>query len=379
MTILPRSGHALVLSTVGVNHRFRKSTLTSWNVGDDEEKRYIVLGTCTEETTTTKGVDDENNENDAIVRFTIEVPHAHHKNSDVDENHAASTTANTILSVDLPDQRGDNGSNSGGGSLASQLWPASLASMILLASPEFRGFVVDDDKRRKTIVELGSGVGLAGLMAGRVGGDCVLTDNDHEAIEMLQKVITLNKERLPGTMKACCMDWRDNDINNEMLKDNGVEIPVDIVLGSDIAYYWYLLRPIMDTAMNLMGRKGETSNSQSMMARNSVFVVVGQANRESQWDLYRNVRDGCYNQVIDEREPPWDGRTQMLLYKLQMSQFCEKLEDCDTIIDGVIPIAVLMHQQDAVRAKDQQQLDPPFQSHAYVATDEDDRNILKSF
>ena len=39
-------------------------------------------------------------------------------------------------------------------------------------------------------MELGSGRGLAGLVASKVGADCILTDNDEEAVELLQYAVS---------------------------------------------------------------------------------------------------------------------------------------------------------------------------------------------
>ena len=46
------------------------------------------------------------------------------------------------------------------------------------------------------------------------------------------------------------------------------------------------------------------------------MLVAGQANRGQQMQLRKNIRDGCYNQLTDEREPPWPGASTMLLYEL---------------------------------------------------------------
>ena len=47
-----------------------------------------------------------------------------------------------------------------------------------------------------------------------------------------------------------------------------------------------------------------------------LMLVAGQANRGQQMQLRKNIRDGCYNQLTDEREPPWPGASTMLLYEL---------------------------------------------------------------
>lgn len=343
----------------------------------------VELGTCIEQEVYTNDSETSDGSN-SFIRCTIQIQGTDHDDA---------------VSVDLPekDSKRENGS------LASQLWPASLASAILLSSPEFRSYVMihnnidedtqateeerNDKKKRMMIVELGSGRGLAGLIACEIGADCVLTDNDPEAVELLQRAVTLNNQQRRqqqgslSTASARRMDWRDSEIDDGDETQDQIRIPVDMVFGSDIAYYWYLLRPIMDTTRRLFGNMTMLpSSSSSPVGRSSVlFMNVGQANRESQWDLYKNIRDGCYNQLTDEHDPPWDGATHMILYRLQMSKFCETLDECDTSIEGTVPIAVLRHHDQHHHQSIQVAPPIPFASYAHFATDEDDSNILKSF
>jgi hypothetical protein len=237
--------------------------------------------------------------------------------------------------------------NGPGGSLSSQLWPAGIATSILLRSPEFRSFADGKD-----ILELGCGVGLSGLVAAENSASVLLTDND-EAVEVLETTtIGLNQDNLQAKLAAKKLDWRD---------EHGDVSPVDIVLGSDIAYYYHLLRPIMDTSQAFMKKSG------------SLLMFAGQANRESQWDLYKNMRDGCYNQLTDEHEPPLPGETKMLLYKFKMSNWVENIDECDSSIDGTVPICVLLHHPKGLSDLSF------FKPYGHVATDADDENIMKSF
>ena len=256
------------------------------------------------------------------------------------------TNQDDMLSLKFPEAA------AAGEGLASQLWPAALASSILIQSMEFQSWIVD-----KTMVELGSGRGLAGLVAAIRAKSCLLTDNDGEAVELLQQTIESNElELAAATVSTQQLDWRD--------VHNGKVPPMDLVLGSDIAYYFYLLRPIMDTARAFMDAN----------ARPSTLVVLGQANRESQWDLYKNIQKGCYNQLTDVQELPWPGKCRMLLYSLQMSDWCSTVEACDDSVDGIIPFSLLVHHDDDNAA----QLSP-FEKFAHVATQKDDDNIMKSF
>jgi hypothetical protein len=325
---------------------YRKSDLLPWN-----KNNGVVLGTCLEERDLER----------RLLTVTVQIGHQDHNGDGGDIcclNESLRLTFSEDGNID---------------SLASQLWPAALASTILLRSREFRSWVAG-----KNVVELGCGRGLAGLVAAENSASCLFTDNDEDAIEMLRSnTCPNNQDRLQATLLTQRLDWRENH------KD---QVPVvDLVLGSDIAYYFHLLRPIMDTARAFMGTTavGEQSLSPSSSPKGKplkpTLLVIGQANRESQWDLYKSIMNGCYNQYTDEHEPPWPGTTKMLLFKMKMSTFCEQVEACesDESSDGVIPISVIVHQDE--ENIDDKTLLCPFESFAHVATEEDDENIMKSF
>ena len=309
----------LVLSSflVGVYSfpvQIRKSSLLPWK--DDEPE----LGFCVERCDKEEG----------LLEVCIGV---------LDAGNGASEQLDN-LQLSFPEQ-------GPGGGLSSQLWPSAIASSIILRSPEFRHL-----SRDKDILELGCGVGLAGLVAAEKSASCVLTDIDEEAVKLLERTFGLNQGSLQADLSSKQMDWRD---------DHSGEDPVDILLGADIAYYYYLLRPIMDT-------------SRAFMKKNdSLLLFIGQANRESQWDLYKNFRDGCYNQLTDEHEGPWPGETKMLLFNLKMSEWVDTIEDCDLRTDGVVPISVILNHPLGLADISL------FKDFEHSATQLDDESIMKSF
>jgi hypothetical protein len=315
------------LSSIPVaNKLFRKSSLLPWNYVDDK----LVLGHCVEEI--------DNDSNVMTIRTWT-------------------TEGSDMLTLTFPKN------NATGEGLGSQLWPCALASSILMRSPEFREWV-----KGKDVVELGSGRGLAGLVAGADAKSCLLTDNDQQAVDILETATCPeNQERLKADLSTRQLDWRDDH--------RGQVSFADVVLGSDIAYYWFLLRPIMDTSRAFMDAKKSDDKAKDA---SSTMVVFGQANRESQWDLYNNIKNGSYVQLTDENEPPWPGNCRKLLYNLRIYEWCDSLEACDEKTDGVIPISMIVHNDDTSIVDDTLQLSP-FQSHAHVATKEDDESIMKTF
>ena len=171
------------------------------------------------------------------------------------------------------------------GGVSASLWPAGIAASMLMLSPEFRSAA-----KGKDILELGSGLGLTGMTAATGSAKIILTDNDEETVELLKVSLVRNSEAIVADGVAKSLDWRDTPVGDDLT-------PVDIIVGSDVAYYFPLLRPIMDTTRRFLIKPSR------------LLFLAGQANRESQWDLYKNIRDGAYNQLTDEKEPPWPGQT----------------------------------------------------------------------
>lgn len=248
------------------------------------------------------------------------------------------------LTISIPDTNDD------ATALSTSLWPSALAGSILLRSPELRSALSD-----RRVLELGSGLGLAGLVAANAPAkQCILTDKDDDAVAALSGTASRNEVN-ECEMLAQKLDWRDSD--------GVVDVPSDIVLGTDLAYYFFLLRPLMDAARS------------NLSPDDGLLYVVGQANRESQWDLFHNINDGCYNQVTDEREPPWPGLAKMLLYDLSIGPWKggDSKDNGDDSTNEEIPIAVLTHFGEPDR------MSSFLTATDHVATEMDEQNQMHSF
>jgi predicted nicotinamide N-methyase len=201
--------------------------------------------------------------------------------------------------------------------LSASLWDASVAGAILCRSPSFLQYT----NETKTVLELGSGLGLLGWVAGVSAISATLSDHDQHAVRALNAMVQHNK----GQVTARYLEWKDNNTNEDTASS------FDVILAADVAYYFYLLRPLMDTIQRFLGE---------------VVVITGQANRQSQWDLYDNIKNGCYNQQTDEREGPWPGRTRALLYNLKVGPWIigdDDLEE-EPQLETVLPIYVIHHE-----------------------------------
>jgi predicted nicotinamide N-methyase len=237
-------------------------------------------------------------------------------------------------------------------SLGSTLWPCSLAGAILCRSPLFRAFV-----NGKTVLEVGAGLGLTGLTVSHEAASVVLTDNDREVLKSVHELVS-NDPLLKKKVSVSFLEWRD--LSTEQEQPN----PVDLVLGTDVAYYFFLLRPLMNT---IHAFRKETS---------SIAMIMGQANRESQWDLYHDIRDGCYNQLTDQHEGPLPGKAEMLLYNLQMENWIDVVQGeiaAPGVLQGDTSISVLLHKQAEMASF------PSFSSNDYVSCDKDEKEMMMSF
>jgi predicted nicotinamide N-methyase len=371
--------------------RRRHSRLLPWKIQPPETKLQQHDGAPPPPpTATTAGPRDHHHHHDICLGWTLEeqqrnppwskthacrvtVGNSHNnKNNNDNNNNNNQTTTTAVVQFQLPIVPHDE-------SLATSVWSAGLAAAILCQQPTMVQLWRTTNGGNCTVLELGSGLGVTGLTAAQHAAHVQLTDQDATVITAMQDP----ESNMPPNVRADRLDWRDihNDNNNN---DNNPATPVDVVLGSDIAYYYYLLRPLMDTARAFLKPSG------------SLLFVVGQANRASLWELYRNVKDGCYNQLSDEREPPWPGTIEMRLFRLQVEDWVvvEQLDDTDQNNNGVVeprpttttattpataidyedvPIAVMLYQSPGFVAMTQ------LTEYDYVATPADFAAMEMSF
>lgn len=198
------------------------------------------------------------------------------------------------------------------GSLASTLWPASCAASLWLAryGPALFAASCEDTpgntgntRANLRIVELGSGLGLTGWMAAATAAastdnpTVVLTDHDDEAVTRLSTSPDVNPDLAhTTTVQARRLEWRDDHAAMEH------DERFDVVVGSDVAYYSFLLGPLRETVQHMQPH---------------TFICAGPTHRTSLWDLYRATSQGdAYNSKTDRREDAWPGMTRLLLYRL---------------------------------------------------------------
>ncbi|PKM80275.1 MAG: methyltransferase [Firmicutes bacterium HGW-Firmicutes-14] len=97
-----------------------------------------------------------------------------------------------------------------------ELWPSSLAlAQWISTGPDLNGV---------SVLELGAGLGLPGIVAGIKGASVLQTDYMEEALEVARQTAVLNN--VPG-IRTAVADWRDFNLTETF----------DYIIGSDILYH----------------------------------------------------------------------------------------------------------------------------------------------
>ena len=116
--------------------------------------------------------------------------------------------------AELPDDRG------GEWAPLVPYWAVLWRSGVALARE-----LADAQLRRRRVVELGCGLGLPSLVAARAGADVLATDEDPEALELLER----NARENGVTVTTARADWRDPG-------DLIARGPFDVALAADVLY-----------------------------------------------------------------------------------------------------------------------------------------------
>lgn len=118
-----------------------------------------------------------------------------------------------------------------------RLWPSATA----LASWVGRSAMIGPGVR---VLEIGCGLGLVGIAAGRRGAEVVMTDFDASGVELARQ----NAERNGVGVRVMRFDWREPP---------PAEWAFDVVLGSDVLYRPAAHAEIATLAARLCEREAE--------------------------------------------------------------------------------------------------------------------------
>ena len=118
-----------------------------------------------------------------------------------------------------------------------ELWPSSIGlSEFLSAFPEL--------VQGKKVIEIGCGLGLAGIVAVKCGAEVTLTDYLPAAIEFATYNWELNFSSQP---QVKILDWRS---------PKGFT-PADVLLASDVAYESRSFKPLLKAMKMLINKNGK--------------------------------------------------------------------------------------------------------------------------
>ena len=145
-----------------------------------------------------------------------------------------------------------------------ELWPSS----ILLAEYLVKNFSLIKGKK---IIELGCGLGLSGIVAGKLGCKVLMTDYQQPALDFALQNWKRNNNEFAGTK---ILDWRHPDLDEKF----------DIILAADVAYESKMFRPLVNTIGKLLSSSG--------------VVILTEPNRKFARDfLVRLQENGFYTET----------------------------------------------------------------------------------
>lgn len=129
--------------------------------------------------------------------------------------------------------------------LQSFLWPCSLVMSCYLIQN------IDSFKHKK-FLEIGAGVGLPSLVAGKIGAKkCIITDRAEEEKVILNIKRNITENLLDSVCSAYAINWGYNIVENleEKMKE---ACDIDYLIGSDVFYTTESFDEILLTYMALL-------------------------------------------------------------------------------------------------------------------------------
>ncbi len=154
-----------------------------------------------------------------------------------------------------------------------ELWPSSVALARFVLE---RGVTAGLDA-----IELGCGLGLAGVAAAVAGARVLFTDHDPEALSFARANHALNTGR-PGRTRL--LDWRAPP----------AELSAPLVLGADVLYERRFLEPLLATLVRVVSPGGT--------------AYVAEPGRRIAEGTVERLEDIGFRRDLHLVEIPWKGR-----------------------------------------------------------------------
>ncbi len=136
-----------------------------------------------------------------------------------------------------------------------ELWPSAVVlSEYLVANASL--------VKGKSVLEVGCGLGLSGIVAGMLGGNVVMTDYQNSALDFAAINWRLNND---APVQTKILDWRSP----------GKTEKVDLILASDVAYESKIFRFLISTFKKLLRPNGT--------------ILLAEPNRKFAKDLFSQL------------------------------------------------------------------------------------------
>ncbi|KAG2528817.1 hypothetical protein JM16_002463 [Phytophthora kernoviae] len=113
-------------------------------------------------------------------------------------------------------------------------------------------YLVDhrDQIAGKTVVELGAGAGLSGLVASQFAARTALTDGNDIVLDLLKENTDANADT--SKVQVLPLLWGDHD--SVIAFERAFPHPVDVLIGADVVCWPILIKPILQTIKYLLQR-----------------------------------------------------------------------------------------------------------------------------
>jgi methyltransferase-like protein 23 len=154
------------------------------------------------------------------------------------------------------------------------LWESAIALSAVLGE---RPKIVAD----RTVLELGAGLGLCGVVAAALGGRVTQTDHDGDTLAACERTAFLNG--VEGIARATG-DWHDWRVPGTF----------DVILGADIAYDGADHGALLDVLARAMAPGGTVLLADPGREQQGAFVARAEA---AGWTVSRTI------QIIDDLKP----------------------------------------------------------------------------
>ncbi|KAL3926515.1 MAG: hypothetical protein SGARI_005583 [Bacillariaceae sp.] len=229
---------------------------------------------------------------------------------DDDDGTTTTATSTTTIPIELRGYKTD----------ADEIWK-STGLTIWKAAETLGHYMAKNSKlfRNQTVLELGAGLGLCGILAHRLGtSKTCITDGDSDALPLLKENLERNNrqsnendnDNLPSTASVHQLIW-GKETTQAFAKRHHQTFPV--ILASDIIYARCIVEPLWDTVSTLLEKTKSAKFIMAYFSKRKVNVTIDVVLEYAQqtgfdYELVEQDADGVHvyifqwKEVVEEEE-----------------------------------------------------------------------------